>query len=539
MSPTPIVPQPADSGTSTTASVPFNTSLIGVTERDENAQKWLIAVIPAYNEQIALGSVVLLARQYVDRVIVVDDGSMDRTSEVAKLAGADVIRLHVHTGKAYALLLGLRNAREIGCKAAIYIGHGGYSHIHDIPKIAARTLSGDADLVIGSHYQDSKEGIPFTQEIKRTIRRLPKRDTESLPLTDPLSDFRSFSRKALENLDFKTDGYNIETDIIIHLKSQALVIEETPLTNLSIPPPDPDWKSSVKVLAAMPAFNEEKYIAKTIIGTKKYVDKILVIDDGSTDATKAIAENLGALVIHHERNAGYGAALQDIFEKARELHVDALVILDADGQHNPDDVGRLLDALVRLDVDVVIGSRFLEKNDKKIPGYRKVGMKVLDGATKIAGVAEISDSQSGFRAYGKRAIDVINLTGKGMSAGSEILIQIADHNLKYVEVPINVRYDVGKTSTYNPISHGVSVLGKIIALISYRRPLPAFGIPGLILLLIAIAWGLFAIRNYDASGIVSVPLSLLSAVFLFIGLLMVIAGLILNAMIVIVRQQKR
>lgn len=511
---------------------------ITVAETDARPEKGLIAVIPAYNEQIALGSVVLQVRQHVDRVIVVDDNSTDKTPEVAKMAGAEVIRLHVHTGRAYALLLGLKNAREYGCKAAVYLGPEGYSHIHDIPRIAARALTGDADLVIGSHYLDVQQNIPFSTEISRTLQKLPKTSNNSLSFTDPMSDIRAFSRRALDKLDFKTDGYHLETDIIAHLQAQNLIVEEAPLTNLSNLPSDPDWKNSVKILAAMPAYNEEKFLAKTIIGTKKFVDKVLVIDDGSTDATKAIAEELGALVIHHEKNAGYGAALQDIFQKARDLHVDALVILDADGQHNPDDVGRLLDALVRLDVDVVIGSRFLDKNDRNIPRYRKVGMKVLDGATRIAGVAEISDSQSGFRAYGKRAIDVINLNGQGMSAGSEILIQISDHNLRIAEVPINVRYDIEDTSSENPVKHGLSVLSKIIGLISYRKPLLAFGIPGFLMTMSGLIAELWVFARLYGDGVFHWVLAIGSAFVIVLGLLLLIAGIILNSLVRIVNECK-
>lgn len=533
------VPQPGDPETLLSVSVPFNRSLILVTERDVDSHQGLIAVIPTYNEQSTLGSVVLQARKYVDRVIVVDDNSTDKTPVIAKLAGAEVISLHIHTGKAYALLLGLKSARELGCKAVVYLGSDGYSYIHDIPKIAARTLSGEADLVIGSHYLESESSLAANRKIKNLIYKIPKKSDNSSAFTDPFSNIRSFSRKALENLDFKTDGYNIDTDIIVHLLSQGLVVDEISLTNLSAHSSDPNWGNPIKVLAAMPAFNEEKFIAKTIVGAKNYVDQVLVVDDGSTDATKEIAEESGAIVIQHKINSGYGASLQTIFDKARNLHVEALVILDADGQHNPTDVGRLLEALAMSEVDVVIGSRFLKEDDKQIPGYRKIGMKVLDSATKIAGVSEISDSQSGFRAYGKRAIDAINLTGDGMSAGSEILIQISDHKLTIAEVPINVRYDIEGTSSQNPVKHGVSVLSNIIGLISYRRPLPAFGISGLIMFLLGIAWGFFAIYNYEKNGFVSIPLTIICVMFLFFGLGLGITGLILNTLIIIVKNEKR
>jgi len=89
------------------------------------------------------------------------------------------------------------------------------------------------------------------------------------------------------------------------------------------------------IIAAMPAHNEDERIAKVVLGAKKHVDKVVVVDDGSTDATVEIAEALGALVVRHEENRGYGAALRTCFETARELDADMMVILDSDGQHDP------------------------------------------------------------------------------------------------------------------------------------------------------------------------------------------------------------
>ncbi|WP_321507977.1 glycosyltransferase family 2 protein [uncultured Methanoregula sp.] len=500
--------------------------------------KGLIAVIPTYNDEITIGSVVVQAMQYVDRVIVVDDNSTDKTPEIARLAGADVMQLHIHTGKAYALLLGLRSAREQDCKAVVTLDADGQQHIHDIPKIAARVISGDADLIIGSRFLEKSTTTPFSKQFQSVYFRNSNKFGSGKTFTDLQSKFRAMSSKALENLDFNTDGFNIQSDIITHFLGKGLIVDEVQLTNLFIQPSDAEWGNPIKVLAAMPAYNEEKYIAKTIVGARKYVDKVLVVDDGSTDTTKEIAEGLGALVVKHEINSGYGAALRSIFNKARELHVDALVILDADGQHNPVDIGKVLDALVQCDVDVVIGSRFIDGSDKQIPGYRKVGMKVLDGATRIAGVAEISDSQSGFRAYGKRAIDVIKLKGEGMSAGSEILIQISDHNLKIAEVPINVRYDIEDTSTIHPVRHGMSVLSKIIGLITYRKPLLAFGIPGLALILGGMIAELWVFAELRVNSVFHDVLAIGSAFILVLGMLLLIAGIILNSLVRIVNECK-
>lgn len=290
-----------------------------------------------------------------------------------------------------------------------------------------------------------------------------------------------------------------------------------------------------QTIAAMPAYNEEQYIAKTIVGAYRYVDLVLVIDDGSSDATVEIAQALGALVIRHRTNLGYGGALRTIFSVSRTLGAGALVILDSDGQHSPDDLPALLNGLDEGS-DVVIGSRFLDGSKGDIPAYRKVGMKVLDTATQFAGGdLKVSDSQSGFRAYGRRAIEAVHVTGEGMSAGSEILIQAADAGLAISEVPITVRYDIEGTSSENPVSHGFSVLGNIVGMISYRRPLLSFGIPGFIAILCGLTTGFLAFSEYYATTRFPFALSMVTAVVLILGLLLVIAGLILNALMQVVR----
>ncbi|HQE50331.1 MAG TPA: glycosyltransferase family 2 protein, partial [Fervidobacterium sp.] len=204
--------------------------------------------------------------------------------------------------------------------------------------------------------------------------------------------------------------------------------------------------SLIRTIVAMPAYNEEAHIAEVITGAKQYADIVLVVDDGSYDNTVSIAIGLGAMVIHHDVNKGYGGALQTIFSTARDLSAEELVIIDSDGQHDCSDIPRLL-AELRNGNDVVIGSRFNGVRGEGIPLYRKVGMKVLDIATMLAGNnLTVTDSQSGFRAYGKRAIEAINIDAYGMSAGSEILIKISDNNFRVAEVPIRVRYDLEGTS---------------------------------------------------------------------------------------------
>jgi len=282
----------------------------------------------------------------------------------------------------------------------------------------------------------------------------------------------------------------------------------------------------VKTLVAMPAYNEAAHIADVIAGAMQFADRVLVVDDGSIDDTVSIAMGLGAIVVRHESNKGYGGALQTIFSTARDLDVEELVILDADGQHDCGDIPRLLDELRRGN-DVVIGSRFNGVSGEGVPRYRKVGMKVLDIATMLAGSdLEITDSQSGFRVYGKRAIEVINIDAEGMSAGSEILVQISDHRLKVAEVPIRVRYDLEGTSSENPVAHGFGVLTKLAKLIYIRRPFALFGIPGIVFTGAGIGAQAYYASNYAHIGDFYNTAMIGSSSMLLFGLMLILTGIV-------------
>jgi len=252
-------------------------------------------------------------------------------------------------------------------------------------------------------------------------------------------------------------------------------------------------------IVAMPAYNEEHSIARMVRGCKKHVDCVVVVDDGSSDRTAEIAAFEGAHVVRHLKNRGYGAALQTCFETARSLGATEMVIIDSDGQHDPEEIPKLLEPLGR-GADLVIGSRFCNGNGKDVPAYCKVGMKVLDIATYLVGGINVTDSQSGFRAYGRRAIDCIRVDDEGMSAGSEILLQAKDNRLKVEEVEIHCRYDVKRGSTEHPVSHGVRVLLILLQDMEVRRPLYYFTLPGMGLAAVGIGIGLELLRVFYHGG---------------------------------------
>lgn len=281
-------------------------------------------------------------------------------------------------------------------------------------------------------------------------------------------------------------------------------------------------------IAAMPAYNESNSIANIILGCRKYVDEVVVVDDGSSDNTAKIAESLGAYVVRHETNKGYGAALKNCFEIARKLDAYAMVIIDSDGQHDPFEIPKLLEPL-NNGYDLVIGSRFINGNGKNVPLYRKFGMKILDIATIMAGGIYVSDSQSGFRAYGKKAIECININGVDMSAGSEILLQARDHHLKHTEVEIHCRYDMENCSSQNPFVHGPKVLLHLLIDMEYRKPLYYFTVPGIFLGAVGMFMGLKFLQVFYLDGSLNFGPTLLMLLLTIIGMFMAFTGIILHA----------
>jgi len=288
------------------------------------------------------------------------------------------------------------------------------------------------------------------------------------------------------------------------------------------------------IIAGIPAYNEEKTIAKVILKARKYVDKVIVCDDGSTDMTAEIAEALGAEVIRHERNMGYGAAIGSLFEKAREENADIMITLDADGQHNPDDIPRLLKSIVNGEADIVIGSRFLTR-EADIPTYRKIGIKVINWIMR-AKAKKTSDTQSGYRAYSKKALQLIKPAEMGMGVSTEILLKAEQNNLKIKEVPIRIFYNVGQPSTINPLTHALDVIFSTIKQLSIRHPLMFYGIPGIISLLVALGTGLMLIHLFNATRYFSLPLAIITVGFGMAGAILCSTAIMLWILVSLIRE---
>jgi glycosyltransferase involved in cell wall biosynthesis len=294
------------------------------------------------------------------------------------------------------------------------------------------------------------------------------------------------------------------------------------------------------IVAAVPAHNEEKTIAKVLVGAFRQVDRVLVVDDGSSDATAEIAEKLGAVVIKHGRNFGKGKTIRTMFDWARTNQVDVLVTLDADGQHIPDDIPKVLRPVIEGKADISIGSRFLEQassTSQEMPMYRQWGAKVIGGVVRSLSGLPIRDTESGFRAYDQKALLALRPSEMGMGAEASLLLQASEKGLAIAEVSINVAYKGLRGPRHNPMYHALDVLASIMKFVSIRHPLPFYGVPGLVALMIGLFLGLQAFNLYSRYSIFPTNLGIVAVGASLTGILLLSIGIILFTLITVLRER--
>ena len=292
----------------------------------------------------------------------------------------------------------------------------------------------------------------------------------------------------------------------------------------------------MQIVIGIPAYNEEKNIAKIIVKLQNITNKIIVCNDGSTDLTSEIADKMGAIMINHPKNLGYGAAIKSLFSKARELDADVLITFDADGQHRIEDINKVLEPIEHNNADIVIGSRFLD-NTIKIPAYRKLGINIITKMSNITTKKKITDSQSGFRAYNKKSLQEIILADNGMGVSTEILIKANKKSLRVIEVSITILYE-GETSTHNPVSHGMSVMLSTMKFISIEHPLKFYGIPGLIFLLTGFIFIIWTIQIYTEYNSVITNIALVGIGATIVAMMFLMTSIILYSLVNVVREGK-
>jgi len=293
-----------------------------------------------------------------------------------------------------------------------------------------------------------------------------------------------------------------------------------------------------RTLAVIPCCNEEVTVANVILKTKRFVDQVLVVDDGSSDETKKISEEAGAIVISHKKNRGKGAAIRTGFQYALENDFDYVVTIDGDGQHNPLEIPALLDNVIKNGHDISIGYRV--GNNTEMPTWRRVGKRVLDYTTSIGTGGFVTDSQCGFRAFNKKAVEAItpNLKGDAFSVESEQLIKAHESGLKVVNTNVTCKYKDLKTSNKNPASHGLSVLGYVLWVIAERRPLLFITLPGLICIIVGFVLGISTFSYPQYNFITKTTNTIISSILIIVGAFAMFIGLLLYVLPKIIQRVK-
>jgi len=286
-----------------------------------------------------------------------------------------------------------------------------------------------------------------------------------------------------------------------------------------------------KIIACIPAYNEEKYIAKVILQTKPYVDEILICNDGSTDMTEEIAKALGAIVINHPKNMGKGAAIKTLFKEALKHNPDIVVCLDADGQHDPNEIPNVIKPILKGEADFVIGSRYVKGAKTDAPTYRRIGLSLINALNKKLLRTSIQDTQSGFRAFNKKALkEMQQLESTGYGIENEQIAIAKIKNLRVMEVPVTIKYKgLEKTSKKTPVTHAGEIVSLILRLTIEEKPLLYLGLPGTTLMLIGLLLSAYLLWIFNTTRYFSIPIALITLGALFMGTMLFITALILYA----------
>ncbi|HEY50569.1 MAG TPA: glycosyltransferase family 2 protein [Dehalococcoidia bacterium] len=282
-----------------------------------------------------------------------------------------------------------------------------------------------------------------------------------------------------------------------------------------------------EIIVGIPAYNEERYIGSVVLQARRFAREVVVVDDGSSDRTAQVAELAGATLIKHQQNSGYGATVQSVLAEAKKRNPEVLVLLDADGQHNPEEISSLVDAIAN-GADVAIGSRKIKSED--IPAYRKFGQNIISYFTRVLSRSKLSDTESGFRAFSRKAINVLEPREQGMAISAETISEAMAKGLKIAEVPISAIY-TRDGSTLNPIRHGIGVLNRVLVMISERRPLLFFGTAGAISIILGIVAGVIVLKALFTANELAVGTAMVAMLLITVGTLCIFAGMILNVLV--------
>lgn len=406
--------------------------------------------------------------------------------------------------------------------------------------------------VIVTYEDPDIESVRFAEKLGTKIIHPPKQNgkhTENGEIytkngnisSDTTTKLNLDKNRDLKNVLIEAENtYNGSDGLILHTDTDRRIDFEKSLDALKDTKQYTEaiYKSDTDTLVGIPAYNEEDAIKEVVSNAKKHVNNVLVVDDGSKDKTIEKAKEAGAIVVKHKRNKGYGAALKTIFKEADRRKTQNLVILDGDNQHDASDISKLIDKQKETNSDIVIGSRFAEESNTKLPLYRRFGIETVNILTNLSmGIIRskyrVRDTQCGFRCYNREAISTLakdDDIGDSMGASTDILYTARRKNFKIEEIGTTVDYEIEDTSSQNPISHGLNLVSNLIATIEKEKPLIVLGLPGLIFVFLGFIFGWLTLQNYISSGIFPVGHAITSVFFVLLGIFSGFTGIILHSL---------
>jgi glycosyltransferase involved in cell wall biosynthesis len=295
---------------------------------------------------------------------------------------------------------------------------------------------------------------------------------------------------------------------------------------------DIEQQSSENVIAIIPAFNEGNNIVNIVNSVKKFVTTVIVVDDGSMDDTYRNAQSTGAKVIRNLQNRGKGSALKKGFQECIRYNPDIVVTIDADGQHNPEEIPVVIKPIKDGIADMVIGSRYNTVSLREVPLVRGIGLSVISMLNQSLTSIKVKDTQSGFRAYNKTILNIISdYESVGYGAEMEQLAEAEQNGLNIMEVPVTIRYKgLGRTSKQNSVRHGAHIVSAILKIAVEKRPLLIFGVSGLIVILLSLIPLVNLLMIFNDTRYFSIPLALLVLGFNLFGVLLVLFSFIFYAL---------
>lgn len=474
-------------------------------------------ILPILNKEIEIGTVVLMAKSYADRIIVVNRGSSDYCADVAKLAGAEVVQDLGSGSENASLKKGFEAAESADILVTMDMDICRDPKL--IPKMIKPVKEGNFDLTVGTC-------LDRRHRSSENVLLINNKKTENKPV-----GFLAFSKACLQELDLSNVHLSSIHSIMSFCERKKIRVLHIDMQKEH----EKNFFKAYKIGVVVPAYNEELLIQDTINGIPSYVDKIYVINDCSTDRTGEIIDKMidsRVVPIHHDINKGVGAAIVNGYRHALTDKMDLVAVMAGDNQMDPSHLSRLLIPIIEGKADYTKGNRLLSKKMRKgMNSWRAFGNSILTLITKIgSGYWHVMDPQNGYTVISRKALETLDLDSIYTYYGycNDILIKLNAFGLRTIDVSIPARYGKEKST----IKYGTYI--KKVAPMIFRgflwrlrtkymildfHPLVLFYLMSMILLPIGFLVGLWiALQKIVFDGVISENYQLLDILISLIGM---------------------